>query len=95
VREPYKCRPALVVMGTYQSTAPHIWTLEAPGRLRPITSILFWPTFGNQPGALEPDLQDRPLDTQPTATSKDQSASHKALAVDPQRTPRCHSALVS
>jgi hypothetical protein len=55
----------LTVVGTYEFTTPHIWTLETLAGFAHSTSILSRSALGDHVEAFERDLRDRLLAVQP------------------------------
>ena len=71
----------LTVIGTYEFTAPHTWTLEALAGFAHSTSILSFSALGNHVEAFECDLRDRLLAVQPDGNFEESVSFKYDLAV--------------
>jgi len=81
----------LNVIGTYEFTAPHVWTLETLAGFAYSSSILSRSALGNLVEVFERDLRDRLLAIQPDGTFEEAVSFTYDLAVKPRRTRRCRS----
>ncbi len=73
----------LTVVGTYEFTAPHIWTLETLAGFAHSTSILSRSALGGHVAAFERDLQDRLLAVQPDGNFEESVSFTYDLAAKP------------
>jgi ubiquinone/menaquinone biosynthesis C-methylase UbiE len=71
----------LTVIGTYEFTAPHVWTLGTLAGFAHSTSILSRPALGNHVEAFECDLRDRLLAIQPDGNFEESVSFTYDLAV--------------
>jgi SAM-dependent methyltransferase len=73
----------LTVIGTYEFTAPHIWTLEALAGFAHSTSILSRSALGDHIQAFERDLRDRLLAAEPNGHFEETVSFTYDLAIKP------------
>ena len=73
----------LSVIGTYEFTVPHIWTIEMLAGFARSTSILSRAALGNQAESFERDLRDQLLAIQPNGHFEDSVSFTYDLAVQP------------
>jgi SAM-dependent methyltransferase len=73
----------LTVIGTFEFTAPHIWTLETLAGFAHSTSILSRSALGDHVEAFERDLRDRLLAVQPNGNFEEPVSFTYDLAVKP------------
>jgi hypothetical protein len=71
----------LRVIGTYEFTVPHVWTLESLAGFAHSTSILSRPALGSHLEAFERDLRHRLLPLQPDGRFEDAVSFTYDLAV--------------
>ena len=71
----------LTVIGTYEFTAPRLWTLETLAGFAHSTSILSLSALAHQVEAFECDLRDRLLAVQPDGNFKESVSFTYDLAV--------------
>ena len=71
----------LTLIGTYEFTAPHTWTLEALAGFAHSTSVLSRSALGSHVEASECDLRDRLLAIQPAGNFEESVSFTYDLAV--------------
>ena len=75
--------PGSTLIGTYEFTVPHIWTLESLAGFAHSTSILSRSALGDHVEAFERDLRDQLLAVQPDGNFDESVSFTYDLAVKP------------